>query len=204
MADRLGAGRPVDPPTAILPTVTPATHPPTLVERPLARVASPAVRAEVPPNRLTGALVVGAVVLLLALVGALVLDGRSGPSPTAAPVATPTGRPSTVAPPAAARPTPTRAGTPAPVTARQLRDRFADLLDRAQAVRLVDRKTADDLRKKATELDRGRPKERAKRIEDLHERIEDAVDDDKLDGTTAAALRELLDAYDRLRGGDQG
>ncbi|QLQ35484.1 serine/threonine-protein kinase [Micromonospora robiginosa] len=208
VADRLGAGRPVDPPTAILPTMTPATHPPTLVERPPARAASPAVRAEVPPNRLTGALVAGAVVLLLALVGALVLDGRSGPSPTAAPTATPTGRPSAVAPPAAppaaARPTPTRASAPAPVTARQLRDRFADLLDRAQAVRLVDRKTADDLRKKATELDRGRPKERAKRIEDLHERIEDAVDDDKLDGTTAAALRELLDAYDRLRGGDQG
>ncbi|MFI5837862.1 serine/threonine-protein kinase [Micromonospora sp. NPDC051300] len=205
VADRLGAGRPVDPPTAILPTVTPATHPPTLLERPPARATPPAVRAEVPPNRLTGMLVAGAVVLLLALVGALVLDGRSDTPRAAAP---PAGASVATAPgaSAAARPAPTRAApsttAPRPLTARQLAARFVDVLDRAEATRLVDRKTADDLRKKATELDRGKPKDHAKRIEDLHERIEDAADDDKLDATTAAALRKLLDAYDRVRGGE--
>ncbi|SCG65186.1 serine/threonine-protein kinase [Micromonospora humi] len=210
VADRLGAARPVDPPTAFLPTVTPAPHPPTLIERPPgpSRAVPPSSRPEVPPNRLTGVLVAGAVVLLLALVGALVLDGRSGPPPTAAPVVTTTSRPSAAVAPPAARPTPTptstRAGAPEPVTARQLRSRFADVLDRAAAVRLVDRKTADDLRKKVTELDRGRPKDRAKRVEDLRERIEDAVDDEKLDEATGAALRKLLDSYDRLAGGDQG
>lgn len=218
LADRLGAGRPVDPPTAFLPTVPRPQHPPTLLERSPERAAPPTravtpARAEVPPNRLTGVLVAGAVVLLLALVGALVFEGRSGPSPTAAPpsrstgvsVANPPADDASTARPAAA---PTRAAAsteePPPATARQLAARFVDLLDRAEAARLVDRKTAGDLRKKAGELDRGKARDRAKRVEDLHERIEDAVDDDKLDGTTAGALREVLDAYDRLRGGDEG
>ncbi|MFG1677478.1 serine/threonine-protein kinase [Micromonospora sp. NPDC049282] len=207
LADRLGAARPVDPPTAFLPTVPRPERPPTLVERsperaaPPSRVFAPA-RAEVPPSRLTGVLVVGAVVLLLALVGALVFEGRSGPSPTAVPPAAST---STAA---RSAPAPTRAApsaaAPRPVTARQLADRFTDLLDRAEAARLIDRKTAGDLRKKVVELDRGKARDRAKRVEDLHERIEDAVDDDKLDGATAGALREVLDAYDRLRGGGAG
>ncbi|MEU4638820.1 serine/threonine-protein kinase, partial [Micromonospora chalcea] len=41
LAERLGAGRPVDPPTAILPTVAPVTHSPTLVERVPAATARP-------------------------------------------------------------------------------------------------------------------------------------------------------------------
>ncbi|MFI2713622.1 serine/threonine-protein kinase [Micromonospora sp. NPDC018662] len=202
VADRLGAGRPVDPPTAILPTVSRVAHPATLVERAAPARPVPPVRPEVPPNRLTGVLVAGAVVLLLALVGALVFDGRSGtPSATVPPAAAPPAAPAS----SSARPAPTRAAPSTaaaePVTARQLADRFTDLLDRAEAARLIDRKTADDLRKKAAELDRGKVKDRAKRVEDLHERIEDAADEDKLDGATAAALRRLLDAYDRLRGG---
>ncbi|MEV0002861.1 protein kinase [Micromonospora sp. NPDC050980] len=215
LADRLGAGRPVDPPTAILPTVAPASHPPTLVERPPppgrtvpSTRAVPPARPEVPPNRLAVVLVAGAVVLLFALVGALVFDGRSGRPPAAAPTAA---APTAAAPAAgpaggrsgAARPsTRVAPATPAPepVTARQLAVRFTDVLDRAESARLVDRKTADDLRKKAAELDRGKLKDRAKRIEDLHERIEDAADDDKLDAATAATLRTLLDGYDRLRG----
>ncbi|WP_460747872.1 serine/threonine-protein kinase [Micromonospora schwarzwaldensis] len=202
VADRLGAGRPVDPPTALLPTVPPVAHPATLIERPaVAARPVPPARPEVPSNRLTGVLVAGAVVLLLALVGALVFDGRPRTPPAAAP-------PAAAPPPApassSARPAPTRAAPSSavaePVTARQLADRFTELLDRAEAARLIDRKTADDLRKKAAELDRGKLKDRTKRVEELHERIEDAADDDKLDGATAAALRRLLDAYDRLRG----
>ncbi|WBB76865.1 serine/threonine-protein kinase [Micromonospora sp. WMMD1128] len=200
VADRLGAGRPVDPPTAFLSTVSGAERPATLVERrPTPARPVPPARPEVSPNRLTGVLVAGAVVLLLALVGALVFEGRSGPSPAAAPPATSKSTARSAVRPAPSRAAPTTR-SPQPVTARQLADRFADLLDRAETARLIDRKTADDLRKKAAELGRGKPRERAKRVEDLHERIEDAADDDKIDGATATALRKVLDAYDRLRG----
>ncbi|MFI7218110.1 serine/threonine-protein kinase [Micromonospora maritima] len=207
LADRLGAGRPVDPPTAILPTLSPTPHPPTLVERrPAPARAVPPVPAAAPgrpalsSNRLLAVLVAGAVVLLLALVGTLVSDGGSGTPPAAAPVAPTTGAGSS--PP---RPTPSRAApsavAPEPVTLRQIADRFVQLVDRAEAARLIDRKTADDLRKKVAELDRVKPRDRAKRVDDLREKIEDAADDDKLDGATATALRKLLDGYERLRGG---
>ncbi|RLQ02585.1 serine/threonine protein kinase, partial [Micromonospora sp. BL1] len=87
----------------------------------------------------------------------------------------------------------------------QLGDRFGELLDRAESIGLIDRKTADDLRKKAAELDRGKPKDRDKRVEDLREKIDDAAEDDKIDPVTAAALRKLIDGYERLRGGaDEG
>ncbi|MBQ1041236.1 MULTISPECIES: serine/threonine-protein kinase [unclassified Micromonospora] len=209
LAERLGAGRPADPPTAILPTVAPVAHPPTLVERvPTARPVAP--ERPVPPprpavssNRLFGLLVAGAVVLLLAVVGSLLWSDGSGAPPAAAPTAGPSTRaadppaprPSSAAPPSTA---------PEPVTLRQLGDRFGELLDRAESIGLIDGKTADDLRKKAAELDRGKPKDRDKRVEDLREKIEDAAEDDKIDGVTAAGLRKLLDGYERLRGGDEG
>ncbi|WFE40041.1 serine/threonine-protein kinase [Micromonospora sp. WMMD998] len=197
VADRLGAGRPVDPPTAFLSAVPGAERPATRVER-RPTPARPA-RPEVSPNRLTGVLVAGAVVLLLGLVGALVFEGRSGPSPAAAPPTASTSTARSAVRPAPTRPAPTTR-SPQPVTARQLADRFTDLLDRAETARLIDRKTAEELRKKAAELGRGKPSKHAERVEDLHERIEDAADDDKIDGATAAALRKILDAYDRLRG----
>ncbi|MFD6718488.1 serine/threonine protein kinase, partial [Micromonospora chalcea] len=75
---------------------------------------------------------------------------------------------------------------------------------RAESIGLIDGKTADDLRKKAAELERGKPKDREKRVEDLREKIEDAAEDDKIDRVTAAGLRKLLDGYERLRGGDEG
>ncbi|MEU8312756.1 protein kinase [Micromonospora sp. NPDC048887] len=209
LAERLGAGRPVDPPTAILPTVAPVAHPPTLVERPSVAASRPPGRPVAPPrpavssNRLFGLLVAGAVVLLLAVVGSLVWGDGSGTPPAAVPTAGPsTGaaeRPA--AEPSSAAPTP---AAPEPVTLRQLGDRFGELLDRAESVGLIDRKTAADLRKKAAELDRGKPKDRGKRVEDLREKIDDAAEDDKIDAVTAAALRKLLDGYERLRGADEG
>ncbi|MEU9512935.1 protein kinase [Micromonospora sp. NPDC048169] len=209
LAERLGAGRPVDPPTAILPTVAPVAHPPTLVERPSVAASRPPGRPVAPPrpavssNRLFGLLVAGAVVLLLAVVGSLVWGDGSGTPPAAEPTAGPsTGaaerpapEPSSAAPPSTAS---------EPVTLRQLGDRFGELLDRAESVGLIDRKTAADLRKKAAELDRGKPKDRGKRVEDLREKIDDAAEDDKIDAVTAAALRKLLDGYERLRGADEG
>ncbi|MFD6608367.1 serine/threonine-protein kinase [Micromonospora chalcea] len=212
LAERLGAGRPVDPPTAILPTVAPVAHSPTLVERVPAATARPVAprRPVAPPrpavssNRLFGLLVAGAVVLLLAVVGSLLWGDGSGTPPAAAPTAGPSTRaaeppapePSSAAPPSTA---------PEPVTLRQLGDRFDELLDRAESIGLIDGKTADDLRKKAAELERGKPKDREKRVEDLREKIEDAAEDDKIDRVTAAGLRKLLDGYERLRGGaDEG
>ncbi|MFI5847087.1 protein kinase [Micromonospora chalcea] len=212
LAERLGAGRPVDPPTAILPTVAPVAHSPTLVERVPAATARPVApqRPVAPPrpavssNRLFGLLVAGAVVLLLAVVGSLLWGDGSGTPPAAAPTAGPSTR--AAEPPA---PEPTSAAPPStapePVTLRQLGDRFDELLDRAESIGLIDGKTADDLRKKAAELERGKPKDREKRVEDLREKIEDAAEDDKIDPVTAAALRKLIDGYERLRGGaDEG
>ncbi|MET7470792.1 serine/threonine-protein kinase [Micromonospora sp. NPDC005686] len=209
LAERLGAGRPVDPPTAILPTVGPVAHPPTLVERSPGAAPRPPGRPVPPPppavssNRLFGLLVAGAVVLLLAVVGSLVWGDGSGAPPAAAPTAGPStgaaerpaSEPSSAAPPST---------TPEPVTSRQFGDRFGELLDRAESIGLIDRKTAADLRKKAAELDRGKPRDRGKRVEDLREKIEDAAEDDKIDPVTAAALRKLLDGYERLRGADEG
>ncbi|MFD6665572.1 protein kinase [Micromonospora chalcea] len=211
LAERLGAGRPADPPTAILPTVAPVAHSPTLVERVPAATARPVApqRPVAPPrpavssNRLFGLLVAGAVVLLLAVVGSLLWGDGSGTPPAAAPTAGPSTRaaeppapePSSAAPPSTA---------PEPVTLRQLGDRFDELLDRAESIGLIERKVADDLRKKAAELERGKPKDREKRVEDLREKIEDAAEDDKIDPVTAAALRKLIDGYERLRGGDEG
>ncbi|MEU3115750.1 protein kinase domain-containing protein [Micromonospora chalcea] len=211
LAERLGAGRPVDPPTAILPTVAPVTHSPTLVERVPAATARPVApgRPGAPPrpavssNRLFGLLVAGAVVLLLAVVGSLVWGDGSGAPPAAAPTTGPTT--GAAEPPA---PEPSSAAPPStaaePVTLRQLGDRFDELLDRAESIGLIERKVADDLRKKVADLDRGKPKDREKRVEDLREKIDDAAEDEKIDPVTAAGLRKLLDGYERLRGGDEG
>ncbi|MEV4694540.1 serine/threonine-protein kinase, partial [Micromonospora echinospora] len=95
LAERLGAARSADPPTAILPTVAPVTHPPTLVERfPAATTRPAAPERPIPPprpavssKRLFGLLVAGAVVLLLAVVGSLLWGDGSGAPPAAAPTA---------------------------------------------------------------------------------------------------------------------
>ncbi|MET8910057.1 serine/threonine-protein kinase [Micromonospora sp. NPDC004551] len=211
LATRLGAGQPADPPTAILPTVSRPQHPPTLIERaprsvppPPPPPARPAARS----NRLVGALVAAGVVLLLALVGTLLLDHDSGTPTGTGPVAGPSTGPSTDTAPAE-EPSPSGPATssparPAPVTLRQLAAQFAEVVDQAVAEDRIERKTANDLREKAAELDRGKPKDRAKRVDDLRERIDDLAEDGKLDDGTAAALQDLLDAYAGLRGDGRG
>ncbi|MFG2167311.1 serine/threonine-protein kinase [Micromonospora chersina] len=211
LATRLGAGQPAEPPTAILPTVSRPEHPPTLIERAPRPVPPPPVGPATRSNRLIGALVAAGVVLLLAVVGTLLLGDNpdtpagtgpvAGPSTGTAPAEEPA--PSTPSEPATSGPA---SSLPAPVTLRQLAAQFAGVVDQAVADGRIDRKTANDLREKAAELDRGKPKDRAKRVEDLRERIGDLADDGKLDEATAGALQNLLDAYAGLRGGgrDEG
>ncbi|WP_446220192.1 serine/threonine-protein kinase [Micromonospora sp. IBHARD004] len=212
LATRLGAGQPTDPPTAILPTVTRPEHPPTLIERPPAAVrpVPPAVPQRPPArsNRLLGVLVAAGVALLLGLVGMLAFTDGSGTPPvadrtTGAPVEE-LAESSSPAEPATSEPATTTA--PAPVTLRQLAAAFAAVLADAEARGDIDPKTADDLREKAAELDRGRPKDRAKRVAELRERVAEAADDERIGTDTAARLQELLTAYAQLRGGsgDEG
>ncbi|MFI7430025.1 protein kinase [Micromonospora sp. NPDC049836] len=221
LAARFGAGRPADPPTAVLPTVAQPEQAPTLIDRaavpvhptpppraaarpvpPPRTVAGPPVRS----NRLLGVLLAAGLVLLLGLVGTLLLDDDPhSPAATAPGTTAPADEP---APESSSAPAPATTGPasarPAPVTLRQLAAQFADLLSQAVADGRVDGKIANDLRKKAGELDRGKPKDRAKRIEDLRERIDDAADDGTLDQRTAAALQRLLAAYALLHGRGQG
>ncbi|MGW5672024.1 serine/threonine-protein kinase [Micromonospora sp. NPDC003776] len=209
LAARFGAGQPADPPTAILPTLARPEHSPTLIDRAAAPVRPAPPAPPRPParsNRLIGVLVAAGLVLLLGLVGTLLLDGNSDAPTGAGPVSSaPTGEPapesSTAPEPATTEPTTT---APAPVTLRELAAQFAAVLDQAVADGQVDRKTANDLRGKAAELNRGKPKDRAKRLDDLREKIDEAADDGKLDQGTASALQQLLDAYGQLRERNQG
>jgi serine/threonine-protein kinase len=147
-------------------------------------------------------------VLLLGLIGSLLLDGNSdtptgtGPA-TSGPAEESTPESSAPAEPATTEPATTQ---PTPVTLRELAAQFAAALDQAVANGQIDRKTASGLREKAAELDRGKPKDRAKRVDDLRERIDEAVDDSKIDEGTADALQQLLDSYEQVRGNgrDQG
>ncbi|MCI4061120.1 hypothetical protein MRQ36_00450 [Micromonospora sp. R77] len=59
------------------------------------------------------------------------------------------------------------------------------------------------MRKKAAELGRGKPKDRAKRLAELRERVAEAADRGRLGDDTAARLQQLLDAYAQLSGGDR-
>ncbi|NES31316.1 protein kinase [Micromonospora terminaliae] len=211
LATRLGAGQPADPPTAILPTVSRPEHPPTLIERAPRPVPPPPARPAARSNRLIGVLVAAGVVLLLALVGTLLLDRDNGTPTGAGPVTALSTGPSTETTPAEESSTPSEPATsspagarPAPVTLRQLAAQFADVVDQAVADGRIDPKTANDLREKAAELDRGKPKDRAKRVEDLRERIDGLAEDGKLDDGTAAALQDLLGSYAGLRGGGLG
>ncbi|MFC4147867.1 protein kinase [Micromonospora mangrovi] len=214
LATRFGAGQPADPPTAILPTVARPAQPPTLIDRapapvrptppPLPSIPAVSPRPPARSGRLIGVLVATAVLLLLGLVGTIVLGDRPGRTPdagpaTVAPAQDPTGESSAPPPPeTGGAPTTTR---PGPLTLRQLAAGFAAVLADARASGQIDEKTAQDLREKAAELDRGKPKDRAKRLADLRERVAEAADRGRLDGDTAARLQQLLDAYVPARGG---
>ncbi|MFD2767036.1 protein kinase domain-containing protein [Micromonospora eburnea] len=212
LAARFGAGQPADPPTAILPTVARPEHPRTLIDRAAApvRPGPPATTSRQPArsNRLLGVLVAAGLALLIGLVGTLLLDddpdqpqgggtAATTPADEPAPEATDTPEPSATPEPATTQ--------PMPVTLRQLAAQFVEVLGQAYADRKIDRKIAEDLRKKATELER-KQKDRGKRLADLRKRIADAAEDEKIDSETADALLALLDAYEQLGGGgrDEG
>ncbi|MEV0723517.1 protein kinase [Micromonospora purpureochromogenes] len=212
LATRLGAGRPAEPPTALLPTV-PTPPQPTLVDRAVAAPRSPAARPAPPvtavprrPNRALGVLVAAGVALLLGLVGVLVLDDGPDHRTPAAPItAGPVDEESSIEPTPSAEPStapPSRDERPAPRTAGQLADEFAALLDRAEAAGDIDPKTADELRDTLTELEEGKPKDRLRRLRELAGRLAEAVERDRIDDDTASELRELLAGWPRSRSND--
>ncbi|MFR9777644.1 serine/threonine-protein kinase [Micromonospora sp. MS34] len=210
LATRFGAGQPADPPTAILPTIARAEQPPTLIDRAAAPVRpAPPPAPPRPParsNRLIGVLVAAGLALLLGLVGTLLFDGNSDAPTGAGPVSSAPAEQSAPESSTPPEPTSTAPSTPpAPANPREFAAQFAALLQQAVANDQIDRKFANELRDKAAELDRGKPKDRAKRLDDLREKIDEAADDGKVDDGTAAALQQLLDAYGQLRGyRDQG
>ncbi|MFI7605979.1 protein kinase [Micromonospora sp. NPDC049366] len=202
------AGRPTRPTWPAGRATVPAAHPPTLIDR--APVASwPTDAADVAARRAArrsrgpvAALVAVGLVLLLGL-GALVALGDRDPvnPPAAAPDSSATDAPpspeaSDTNPPRP-DPTPSTQG-PATVSLRQLGVEFAAILAQAQIRGEVDRRTAEDLRKELADLGRGKPKDREKRIEDLRERITEAVERDGLSARTAAQLDTLLTHLDSV------
>ncbi|WBB69487.1 protein kinase [Micromonospora sp. WMMD812] len=213
LATRFGAGQPADPPTAILPTlpsgraaVAPA-HPPTLIDRAAALPRPAGVTPERPsrqPGRSRGpiAVLVAAGLALLVALGAVLLIG-DGENPGRAPVAGPsqtTEAPTTSdapepAPPTSTAPTPSTF-PPAPVSLRQLAVEFAAILTQAQLRDEIDRRTAEELRDDLADLARDKPRDRARRIEDLRDRIAESVERQRLSSRTADQLTTLLDHYD--------
>jgi serine/threonine protein kinase len=216
LATRFGAGQPADPPTALLPTVAAAEQPATLIERAPIPTPPPArSRPAAPPrggNRLVGVLVAAGLALLVGLVGVLVLGDRNTDPPAADRIsAGPTEEPSPAgsAPNEStptSEPTPPTTTRPAPRTVREIAAEFAALIDQAQARGEIDPDTAENLREAAAELDRGKPKDRAKRIRELRDKIAEAADEQRIGSDTEARLQDLLTAYGRVRGGgaDEG
>ncbi|MDZ5446737.1 protein kinase [Micromonospora sp. 4G57] len=213
LATRFVAGHPADPPTAILPTlpagpaaVAPA-HPLTLIDRSLPaarplRAASPAASSP-QPNRLLAVIAAAGLALVAGVVGMLTLGGEPDNPAAAPPVAvTPVEQPASEAPGESPDPVnaPPTTGGPKPVTLRQLAAQLTAVIDNAESRREIDPKTAEELRDKLAELDRGKPKDRAKRIRELSERVADAADGGRISADTAARLQDLLAGYSHARG----
>ncbi|MGQ5262093.1 protein kinase domain-containing protein [Micromonospora sp. ZYX-F-536] len=214
LATRFGAGQPADPPTAILPTlrggpaaVAPA-HPPTLIDRP--PIAQPQqlglpAGSSRQSNRLLGLLVAAGLTLVVGLVGVLNLGDGSGTPPAAGPSSfTPVDQPTSEAPRPPSEPTtaaPPTGGITS-VTLRQLAAQLTGVIDNAERRGEIDPKTAEELRDKLAELDRGKPKDRAKRIGELSERITQAGDRGRISADTANRLQDLLDGYSQERRGE--
>ncbi|RLK25045.1 serine/threonine-protein kinase [Micromonospora sp. M71_S20] len=158
---------------------------------------APAGGAGATRNRPGTALVAVGVALLVGLVGALVLGDGGSPPPAAAPA---TGAPAAKPTSSRPTPTPTRTSAPPPVTARpepvglpQFVAEFAAVLAWAQARGEIDRKTVEGLRDKLADLSRGKQKDRAKRVEQLRERLAEAAEEGQIPPDTAARLDALLD-----------
>ncbi|WP_406069204.1 serine/threonine-protein kinase [Micromonospora sp. NBC_01638] len=206
LARRFGAGQPVEPPTELL-RILPAAHPPTLIDRSVAR---PAPIAAVPARRRSRrpvAVLVAAGLAVLVGLGALLAQGPLGtpdapgssqiaaPPSASAPAPAPTTQsptpttPSSPSPPATTAP-PT-VGQQVPVSLREVTSEFSAVLAAAVARGDVERKTAEDLRDDLADLDR-RTRDRAKRVADLRKRIAELVERDRLPAQTGAQLDALL------------
>ncbi|MFI7575809.1 protein kinase [Micromonospora sp. NPDC049497] len=230
LATRFGAARPTDQDTAVLPSAADGApgrdaavgaavaHPPTLVDRSVTPAAPPVaagratprpVPAAPPRRRSNGpiaALVAAGLALLVGLVAVLTLDNDRDRPTTAGPAApsstAPTEAPSSSAPPAPATsaPPPVTA-RPAQVSLRQLAGEFAAVLLQARRDGQIDPKTAEEVADKLAELSRSKPKDRDKRVQDLRERLVEAVEDNRLSPQVASQLDALLDRVDTTSGG---
>ncbi|MGN9811290.1 serine/threonine-protein kinase [Micromonospora sp. BQ11] len=232
LATRFGAALPTGQDTAVLPSTAgaargrdaasgaaAAAHPPTLVDRSWAPGVAPVVTGRVaprpapaPPRRRSNgpiaALVAAGLALLVGLVAVLTLDNDRDRPTTAGPAAptstAPTGVPSSSAPPAPATTTPPPAtGRPAQVNLRQLAGEFAAVLLQARRDDQIDRRTAEEVADKLADLSRSKPKDRDKRVEDLRERLVEAVEENRLSPQVAAQLDALLDRVDTTSGANE-
>ncbi|MEV1329776.1 serine/threonine-protein kinase [Micromonospora costi] len=210
LATRFSNVGPADPPTTVLPprpagrAVVAPPQSPTLVDR-APVTPRPAVVPRRPRRRSRGpiaALVAAGLVLLVGLGVMLNLgdEGRGTPSAAGPTTGTSTApSPSTAAPdtppPTSAAPSPTTT-RPGPIGLQQLATQFIAILAQAQAQDEIDRRTVEDLRDDLTDLFRGKPKDRDKRVEDLRERIAEAVERDRLSPDVGERLDDLLDRLD--------
>ncbi|SCL72286.1 serine/threonine protein kinase [Micromonospora citrea] len=208
-------------------------HPPTLIDRPPSPTTVAPVGRATPPsssgravplggstavgprpapgtgpgargNRPITVLVAVGVALVVGLVGVLALGDDGSPPPAAAPVTvTPAEEPTSAAPPASSAAPPPTSARPDPLGLRQLAAEFAAVLVQAQVRGEIDGKTLEQFRDKLADLNRGKPKDRAKRIEDLRKRVAEAAEEERITPDTAARLDALLDRVDvGLRGED--
>ncbi|WDZ82476.1 protein kinase domain-containing protein [Micromonospora cathayae] len=229
VAARLGAGAPEHPPTTVLPVLSRADHPPTLVdrsirggppapERPDRIVAdrpdpwTPTAGASVRPssvgpasrrsNRTVGVLVAVGVALLVGLVGVIALGGSSD-EPAAGPATASAGPPATPAQlPPTTRPAPAATRTP-PTTLRDLADEVESVISQAERRGTLDGKAAQRLREELAKLESGKPKDRAKRLRELRKRLDEAVEDEQIDETAGTRLLTMLDRFPGGRAEDE-
>ncbi|TDC25478.1 hypothetical protein E1211_30945 [Micromonospora sp. 15K316] len=155
------------------------------------------------------AIAAAGLVLVLAVGVLLALDDDRG-TPSAAGTAnsTPHSPATSAAPkppsPSTSPPAPPTTEAPEPLDLRQLATEFVALLVKAQAQGQVDRRTADDLRDELADLIRGKPKDRAKHVKKLRERIDEAAERDELSSGIADRLDDLLERVEVHVGRDDG
>ncbi|MEV6377148.1 serine/threonine-protein kinase [Micromonospora musae] len=205
---------PADPATAVLrprpagrATVASAQAPTLIDGRPAAPrhpVPAPRRRSRSPLTAIAAA----ALVLVFAVGVLLALDDdRGNPSAAGTANVTPHSPSSPAAPkppsPSKSPPAPTTEA-PGPLDLRQLATEFVALLVKAQAQGQVDRRTADDLRDELTDLVRGKPKDRAKHVQKLRERVAEAAEREELSSGTADRLDDLLERVEVHVGRDDG
>ncbi|WP_435125584.1 protein kinase domain-containing protein [Micromonospora tulbaghiae] len=213
LANRFATGQPADPPTAILPTVPagtarpPAGHPPTLIDRSLVTPLVPPTLPASPSGyskRLFTVLIAAGLALVVGLVGTLALGDEPDTRPVAEPVvAAPIDQPASAASGTSSGPASSPPTKLTPVSLRQLATELAAIIDNAESRNEIDPETADDLRDKLAGLNRGKPKDRAKRIRELRERVAEAAERGRISADTATRLQDLLASYSQGRGEEE-